>query len=113
MITILLSLITIFAISAYLYIVHIYSYWKRRNIPYLKPVFPFGNFGKNILQKISIGELTQELHNSGDEPVLGFYAALRPSLLIRDPEIIRNILIKGTSNSLSIEPIKLGSIIIK
>lgn len=92
------GLLTVFVSCLYLYVSHIYSYWKRKNICYLKPVFPVGNFGKNILQKLSIGELTQEFHNSYNEPVIGFYAALRPSLLIRDPEIIRNILIKDFSS---------------
>lgn len=98
MVSIFLSSMVIIVIAVYLYISHVYSYWKRKNIPYLKPVFPFGNFRKNILQKLSVGELTEEFHNSCDEPVLGFYAALRPALLIRDPEIIRNVLIKDFSS---------------
>lgn len=93
-----LTLIGVLIISVYSYINHIYSYWKRKNIAYLEPVFPFGNFKKNILQKISIGELTEELYNSSNEPVVGFYAALRPSLLIRDPQIIRNVLITNFSS---------------
>lgn len=91
---ILLSLLAVLVLSAFLYVNHIYSYWKRKNIAYLKPTFPCGNSWDNILQKISIAEQTAEHHNSTNEPVLGFYAALRPALLVRDPEIIRNILIK-------------------
>lgn len=98
MIEIILSIVVIFVICCYFYIKHVYSYWKRKNIPYLHPIFPFGNFGKNILQKLSIGELTMEFHNSGTESVLGFYASLRPALLIRDPEFILNILIKDFSS---------------
>lgn len=93
-----LTLIAVLVASVYFYIIHIYSYWKRRNVPYLEPIFPFGNFKKNILQKISIGELTEELYNSSSEPIVGFYAALRPSVLIRDPEIIRSVLIKDFSS---------------
>lgn len=98
MIEIIFFLLTVLVLSGYLYVNHIYSYWERKNIPCLKPVFPFGNFGKNIFQKLSIGELTQEFHNRGNEPVLGFYASLRSSLLVRDPELIRNILVKDFSS---------------
>lgn len=91
---ILWSLITIVVISAYLYINHIYSYWKRKNIHYLKPTFPFGNSAQLLFQKQSISESTQQNYESSDEPVVGFYLGLKPALLVRDPEIIRNILIK-------------------
>lgn len=93
-----LTLIAVCVISVYFYIVHIYSYWKRRNVAYPEPIFPFGNFKKNILQKISISGLTEEFYNSTDEPILGFYAALRPSVLIRDPEVVRSVLIKDFSS---------------
>lgn len=93
-----LTLIGVFVISVYVYIIHIYSYWKRKNIASLEPTFPFGNFKKNILQKLSLGELTEEMHNSSNEPIVGFYAGLRPSLLIRDPQIIRTILIRDFSS---------------
>lgn len=95
---ILLTLFVVGLFSAYCYVNHIYSYWKRKYIPYIKPIFPFGNFKKNIFQQISFGQLTEELYKSSDEPVLGFYATLKPSLLIRDPELIRNILIKDFSS---------------
>lgn len=91
---VLLSLIAVIVLSVYLYVKHVYSYWKRKNITFLKPTFLLGSSGDNIFQKISIGEQTEKYHNSSNEPVVGFYAVLRPSLLIRDPEIIRNILIK-------------------
>lgn len=91
---ILWSLITIVVISAYFYINHIYSYWKRKNIHYLKPTFPFGNSAQLLFQKQSISESTQQNYESSDEPVVGFYLGLKPALLVRDPEIIRNILIK-------------------
>lgn len=91
---VLLSLIAVIVLSVYLYVKHVYSYWKRKNISYLEPTFLLGSSGDNIFQRISIGEQTEGFHNSTNEPVLGFYATLRPSLLVRDPEIIRNILIK-------------------
>lgn len=92
------DLVIILTFCAFLYVRHVYSYWKRKKIKYLRPKFPFGNFGKNIFQEISIGELTEEFHNCCDAPVIGFYSAMKPSLLVRDPTIIHDILIRDFSS---------------
>lgn len=78
----------------YFYIKYLYSYWNRRGVKSLQPTFPFGNFSKNFLQKCSIAELTQEFYRSTTEPFIGVYGALRPILIVRDPELIRTIFVK-------------------
>lgn len=78
----------------YLYIRYVYSYWKRRGIPYLKPSFPFGNFGKVFRIKSSIGEFSKEVYEKSKEPCIGIFSALRPVLFIRDFDLIRNVFIK-------------------
>lgn len=40
----------------------------------------------------------EELYNSTNQPVLGFYTTLRPAILFRDPEIVQNILVKNFSS---------------
>lgn len=80
-------------ILAYLYIKHLYSYWSRRGVSNsLAPIFPFGNFKKTFLQKISIGELLNEFYNSTTQPFVAVYAGLRPMVIFRDPNLIRNVL---------------------
>lgn len=88
------SLITTLVVFVYLYVKSSFSYWKRRGVPYIQPSFPFGNFKDIFLQKVSFAEAIQNLHESSDEPVVGVYAFARPSLLIRDTSIVRDILIK-------------------
>lgn len=90
----LVTLLLILTTCAYLYIRYIYSYWQRRGVKFLPPSFPFGNFGKTFLQKLSIGELAEEFYHSTTEPFIGVYGALRPTLLVRDPIVIRDILIR-------------------
>lgn len=80
--------------TVYIYIKYKLSYWKRRGVAYIEPSVPFGNLGPVITLKKSIDQVLKELHNSSSEPVVGIYSALRPSLLIRDPSIVRDILIK-------------------
>lgn len=81
--------------SAYIYVKYIFSYWKRRGIAYIKPTFPFGNFSPTFSQKTkTFGQTLHDLYYSSDAPVLGIYTSIRPALLIRDPKITRDILIK-------------------
>lgn len=89
--------LTLFAtalISIHFYVKHLYSYWQRCGVPYSKPSFPFGNFGKIFRQNISIGEQIDEFYRSTTEPFIGVYGLFRPTLIVRDTNLIRNILIK-------------------
>ncbi|XP_037812133.1 LOW QUALITY PROTEIN: probable cytochrome P450 6t3 [Lucilia sericata] len=75
----------------------IYSYWKRRNIPFIKPLPLVGNLLDLILLKVSFGELFQQLY---EHPTLqnrdygGIFVLQQPALIIREPELIRKLLIK-------------------
>lgn len=91
----LLVLLFVIAASVYLYTKHYtYKYWKRRGVKYLEPTFLFGNFAPTFLQKASIGELARTFYNSTTEPFIGTFLAFKPSLVVRDPELARLILIK-------------------
>lgn len=79
---------------SYFYVKYLYSYWPRRGVPYFKPTFPFGNFGKILKQKLSLSEIIDELYRRTTVPFIGVYGAFRPMLMIRDPDLIRTILIK-------------------
>lgn len=100
-------------IVAYIYVRYAYSYWQRRGIKSLPAQFPYGNFRKSFLSELSTAETLQELYNQSDEPILGLYGPLRPILLIRDPELIRNVLIRdsdhfhdrGVFNDESVDPL--------
>lgn len=73
-----------------------YSYWDRKGIKYL-PNFSylFGHFKSIFLQKEFIGDFITKIYRSTNEPFIGIYSILfRPILLVRDPELIRLILIK-------------------
>lgn len=86
------SLLIILVVTAYLFVRKIFSYWQRIGVPFLKPTFPFGNFPNSILQRMSFSEELQDVYHNSNEPVLGIYTTLKPSLLVRDPEIIQDIL---------------------
>lgn len=35
-----------------------------------------------------------EVYNQTDEPVIGIFSLFQPQLIVRDPELIRNVLVK-------------------
>lgn len=79
----------------YFYFKHVYAYWQRRGVPQLKPTIPFGNFAKSFMQKLSMGELVDEMYGRAkEEPYIGIYAVYRPILIICNTSLIRDILIK-------------------
>lgn len=93
-----IALISVLIATAFLYIKNAFSYWQRKGIVSIKPTFPFGNFGKMFMQKQSLAELVIQLYNSTTEPVLGVYITLHPSLIVRDPIVLRDIFMKEFSS---------------
>jgi cytochrome P450 family 6 len=79
----------------YVYFQICYSYWKKRGIPTLKPTAPFGNFSYSILAgKNPAFEITKLYKAFEGHAVGGLYTFGAPSLLPRDPDVLRDILIK-------------------
>lgn len=90
-VNIFLALLAVASAAAYFYIKRLYSYWDRLGVKSVPPTFPFGNFGKNVKQELSIGELAAEFYKNTAERFIGIYSCLRPTLILCDPELIRNI----------------------
>lgn len=89
-----LSLLVTLVVSAFLYVKNAFAYWKRRSVPYKSPSFPFGNFASAFLKKKSFGEALADLYSETNEPFQGVFITFQPALLVRDPNIIKDILIK-------------------
>ena len=81
--------------GVYVYFKVSFNYWKKRNIPYAKPTFPFGNFGDMLFLKSSIGHLFQ---NIDGQTYGGTYALTKSGFIFRDPDIIKNVLVKDFSS---------------
>ncbi|XP_049792580.1 cytochrome P450 6k1-like [Schistocerca nitens] len=72
-----------------------FDYWARRGVPYLKPEPFFGNIRDFVLMRKSYAEVFGRLYNDSDpHPVVGFFFQARPALLVRDPEMVKLVLIK-------------------
>lgn len=62
-----IALLVTLLLATRAYIRYVYSYWKRRNIPYLEPKFPFGNNDSIIPKGISIGIISKKFYKQFKE----------------------------------------------
>lgn len=93
-----IALLATLIATIYLYVKNAFSYWKRKGVPYVEPTFLFGNFKNVFLQKLSFAGELQRLYNITSGPFYGIYSSFAPALLLRDPRVIRDILVKDFSS---------------
>jgi cytochrome P450 family 6 len=91
----LISIIAAIFTGLYFYVTRNFNFWQKLGIPYVKPKPFFGNLKECALQKTIIGEQLQRIYNEhSDKPYVGIFSFDKPSLLIRDLELVKNILVK-------------------
>jgi cytochrome P450 family 6 len=79
----------------YFYVTRNFKFWQKLGIPYVKPTPFFGTLKEGALQKTTIGEQLERRYNEhSDKPYVGIFSFDKPSLLIRDVELVKNILVK-------------------
>nr|CAD7256497.1 unnamed protein product [Timema shepardi] len=74
-----------------------YGYWRRRNIPHIPAPFSiFGNVGDMLFMKKTPALVARDNYNKLEgEPYGGFFIGPTPVMLIRDPEVIKQVLVKN------------------
>nr|ARA91614.1 cytochrome P450 monooxygenase [Pieris rapae] len=95
------ALLFLLTILVYIYCYNRLNYWKRKGVPQLPDTDKiFGDFKRGILFRSPPGYHFGELYHRmpKDVPYVGFYVFHKPCLLLRDPEIIKQILIKDFHN---------------
>ncbi|XP_023239202.1 cytochrome P450 3A5-like isoform X1 [Centruroides sculpturatus] len=78
-------------ISFYLYMTKDFGYWKKRGIPEVPPKFLVGSIGYNF--KRNQGKQEQEWYNKYGK-IFGIYEGSNPALVVADPELVKDILVK-------------------
>lgn len=77
----------------------LHNFWTRRGFPQLNPKFLVGDIGELFRLKLSIAEVYGNLYEKSKKlKIAGVYFTYRPGLLINDPELIQNILVKDFSH---------------
>ncbi|KAF5297867.1 hypothetical protein FQR65_LT09892 [Abscondita terminalis] len=85
---------TIFLLFLYKLSTWNYDYWKKRNVPHIKPIPFFGNFIDTFTLKSTMGEALQKLHQKIDMPYFGAYVLHKPFFFVKDLELIKHVLVK-------------------
>ncbi|XP_017864639.1 PREDICTED: uncharacterized protein LOC108614933 [Drosophila arizonae] len=94
--TVLLLLFCIL-ICGYYYLRHHYAYWIARGVPELRPRLFVGNLGGLLSMRSSPADFIGEMYNhpdAQDKPLVGIHVFYKPALLLRDPELIKRIMVK-------------------
>ncbi|XP_049818309.1 cytochrome P450 9e2-like isoform X2 [Aethina tumida] len=93
MLWILISLVCV--ALTYIYVVKVQGYWKSIGVKQGNPMFFFGeNFGP-VARIKSFSEMVLDVYNMfPNARYSGFYQFLTPTLVIRDPDLIKQITIK-------------------
>jgi len=87
--------LTILVVAAYLYMTRKFNYWKNQGVLEMPPIPFLGNFTACMTLKKSPAYFLKDLYDQGKGmPYIGFYVLDKPFLLVRDHELIKNILIK-------------------
>ncbi|XP_044272841.1 cytochrome P450 9e2-like isoform X2 [Tribolium madens] len=93
MLLVLLALAT--AIFCYWKIIYLHSYWRRRGVTQSKPVFLFGDIWPMVVRRYSAPELVDQFYKIDQNArYCGVYQFLLPGLVVRDPELIKQITVK-------------------
>lgn len=84
----------------YLFNSYLYSFWKRKNVPQVTGAkFLVGNALKMFIGKQSIGVMFEEIYKKyKHERIVGAYLSYRRVLVINDPELVQEVMIKSFSS---------------
>lgn len=84
-------------ISIYLQFRRSYTYWANRNIAFVEPTFPFGCIKEVCLSRTTLGDLIADhydYYTRQGARYFGLYYINKPALVLLDPNLIKNVLIK-------------------
>ncbi|RZC37545.1 p450 domain containing protein, partial [Asbolus verrucosus] len=88
-------LISIAVIAAsYLLLIRSHKYWIKKGVPQSKPVLIFGDNWGPVLRKQSQAEMVQMMYNVSNTRYCGVYQFHLPTLILRDPDLIKQITVK-------------------
>ncbi|XP_026810291.1 probable cytochrome P450 6a13 [Rhopalosiphum maidis] len=94
-----ITLCTIIVTVTYYFSVSTFKKWEKLNVPYVRPITPlFGNFLNVVVGKYHPLELYNKIYYElAGHRYGGLFQMRTPYLMIRDPEIINDVLIKDFS----------------
>lgn len=89
---IILALIFVFVL--YKYLTRTFSYWKKKQVPYVKPYPLVGNFFDVLTLRKTFGHYFADLYSNRKDPFFGIFVFDTPYLVVKDPDLVKSILVK-------------------
>ncbi|KAH8271844.1 hypothetical protein KR044_007915 [Drosophila immigrans] len=82
----------------YLYVRHIYSYWRRKGIPSEPATLSWDFLCQAYRREFRHVEAICEAYHEGRDRLHGIYCFFRPVLLVRNVELARNVLLQANGH---------------
>jgi len=94
----LFTILVALLIVALLFVWHRLQYWKRKGVPFIKPIFMSGDT-RGLGSSLTISEVTKHAYDrlKGKGPLGGLFLFLTPTAIITDLDLVKNVLIKDFS----------------
>ncbi|XP_012136792.2 cytochrome P450 6a2-like [Megachile rotundata] len=94
-----IALAAVILFLLYYYSTSALQFWEKRGVKGPKPILFLGNFKDVFLGKVSINDCLVKVYNDfKDEPMVGIFGGHIPHLVLRDPDLIKDVLIKDFPN---------------
>ncbi|XP_076759107.1 cytochrome P450 6a2 isoform X2 [Xylocopa sonorina] len=85
-------------VAFYYYLTARNNFWKKLKVPGPKPELAFGNIRKVMFGQESLADFLTGIWNEyKNEPFVGIFLRRDPALIIQDPDLIKDVLIKDFS----------------
>ena len=85
-------------LAFYYYFITVLDFWKVRGVPGPQPIPVLGNIKDVMLMRMSMSDYLKKVYDEyKHEPMVGIFTRKTPILLLHDPELIKDILIKDFS----------------
>lgn len=85
----------VIAILLYYYLTANFDYWKSQGVKGPKPIPGFGTIASHLLGKLCLGSYLRKIYEDyPNESMVGIFFRGKPALVIRDPDLIKTVLIK-------------------
>lgn len=90
-----LALVAVAAYLIYRYFTETFDYWKKKGVIFVKPAFLAGSMKSVLMIQEHLGEFFDRMYKDySSERYVGYFMGKKPTLLVRDPELVKHIMIK-------------------
>jgi hypothetical protein len=89
------ALVAVVSYLVYRFFTSTFDYWQKKGVVFVPPTFLMGSMKPVLLIQEHLGEYFERLYKEySNERFVGYFMGKKPTLLVRDPELVKHIMIK-------------------